>query len=633
MVALTYRRHLQLLLYLATYPKTKTEDLRRGPSPLTLLYRYLNLFGSDLLRLLPQIHRGPTDHDDLRTPDWLAWKPNGDLERSVRSRALRCTRHGVWSFLRQPAEKKVTKKKRKKRADDDSDDEDEARVLSEDGWGVLEWLVDLWMTSPDALLLQLHAPVGKLLQYDDAGVVLSIVRAAFLPTAPPTPLSVLSDRHATASKLLSLVIDLARPPKAQFHAQSLVLSLVALFRVPATQIPALSRAIRDWNARAHILAVVLEDAAGVRKEREAARRSTAASRANSRAASVDFPRTRMTAPRSRSTTLAVDKALGVSLSTPFQAPDVNYALDLLELDGDDRSPVLAAELIALLIANEAADDAWTRLDDDFIRPHVGVLGRVLIMARRKADLASGRTTKIGVKVEFDKADPDAMDFDETQDTVPLTASQLASLKVDEASDEESQRPPQQPLSGSALTELSDDDMEDKDRDGGHPTAETLPLTNAQRAEFDDMESDEEESQLPAETLPLIRAQRERLAEDDEEDDDGVEGKEGMDEKESQLPAETQLLTAAQRAQFAQDDEGDEESQLPTKMSQARLISSPGAKDSNQSREESVSDILGEELSAGSEDMGNESQLPETMPMTRSQRAQFQDEDEEESQLP
>lgn len=595
---------------------------------MTLLYRYLDLFGADLLTLLPQLHKGPTDHDNPRTPDWLAWKPNGDLERLVRSRVLKCTRHGVWSFLWAPVEKKA-KKKRKKTGGDDSDDEEDARVIAEDGWAVLEWLVALWSTSPAALLDQLHKPPSTKLQYDDAGVPLAIVRAAFLPTDPPTPLAVLFSRRATAATLLSLVIDLARPPKAQFHAQSLVLSLVTLFRVPAGQIPALSRAITEWNARAHILAVVLEDAAGVRKEREATRRSTAASRATSRAPSVGFRTgTRMTAPRSRSTTLAADKVLGVSLSTPFQAPDVNYALDLLELDGDDRSPCLAAELVSVLVANDPGDDAWLRLDDAYIGSHGGVLGRVLIMARKKADLANGRVPNVGVTVEFAKPPDETMDLDETQETEPLTASQLAAFKDDE--EEEERR-----RSESELTPLSDEGTESRppaetlplsrsqraqseaqesESDESQLGAETQPLSAALRAQFEDDDSNDDESQMPAETLPLSRALRAQFAEDDDLSDD-----------ESQLPAETLPLRKAQRAQSDDDEDVDEESQRPAP-----------AQRGSQSGEESVSDILRDAISpTGSE---NESQFPETLPMSRSQREQFdeedvEDEDEDESQRP
>lgn len=625
-----------------TDPKSKHEDLRRAPSPLSILYRYLDLFASDLLPLLPQLHRGATDYDDPRTPDWLAWKPNGDLERAVRRRVLESTKHGVWVFLSEPAEKKAVerkaaeknapKKKRKKRGDD-SDDEREARVISDDGWCVLEWLVALWSTSPGTLLQQLHQPASVKLQYDDAGVVLAAVRAAFLPTDSPTPLSVLPQRRETAAKLLSFVIDLARPPKAPFHSQSLVLSLVTLFRVSAAQLPALSRAITDWNARAHILAVVLEDAAGVRKQREAARRSNVASRSTSRAPSVGIRGTRMTAPRSRSVTSVAEDVPGMmSLATPFQAPAVDYALNLLALDGDDRSPVLAAELVSLLVAHAPKDDAWLRLNDEFIGAHDGVLGRVLIMARRKADAACGRVSNVGVKVVFAVPD-EPMDVDETQETLPLTRSQLAKFEA-----EESQSRAGLLSSGgsSPLTSLPDDggDGDDEDEDDAdelQPPAETLPLSNAQRAQLEDMESDEEEeedSQLPAETLPLTKTRRAQFAAEDdlesaEESHPGGGAAMESDGEESQLPAETLPLTVAQRAQFA-DDLSDEESLTPAPAETRQTSLDDSA------REASVSDIIGNALSPMGSDEGEESQLPaETQPLTRSQRALY---DDEESQL-
>lgn len=552
---LTSRRHVQLLLHLATSKETQKEDLRRVPSPLTLLYRYLDLFGAHVIPLLPHLHNGPTEHDNPRTPDWLAWLPNGALERAVRSRVLQSTRHGIWTFLWEPIQRKSqrTPKKRKKRRADSDDEEDEARVLSEEGWMVLEWLVALWSTSPSAILDQLpKLPGAAKLQNDNASVPLAIVAAAFLPTDPPTPLNVLYDRRATASKLLSLIIDLARPPKAQFHAQSLVLSLVALFRVPSKQIPALCRAIPDWNARAHILAVVLEDAAGVRKEREAARRSAVASRAGSRAASVAGSRgALMTAPRSRSTTVAVEDVQGKTLSTPFQAPDVDYALDLLSLEGDEHSPAVAAELVSTLVANMPKDDAWLRLDEAFIEAHShnGVLARILIMARKRSDIACGREpADINVKVEFPKPHVKEVDVDvkaeeETQETVPLTASQLAEAAKDEY-EEESQLPaPPAPQSDSELTDLSDDG------EGSLP-AETLPMSKEQRAQFgddedDNMEADDEGSDagsVPAETMPLSKAQR---AEFDSEDEELAE---------SQLPAETLPLSRQELAQYDDDDE-------------------------------------------------------------------------------
>ncbi|GMK59685.1 hypothetical protein CspeluHIS016_0802910 [Cutaneotrichosporon spelunceum] len=578
------QRHVQLLLHLATDTEAKTEDLHRAPSPLSILYRYLDLFGPDLLPLLPQLHKGATDYDDARTPDWLAWRPNGDLERSVRRRVLESTKHGIWVFLSQPLEKNEARKKRKKRGGD-SDDEEETRGISDDGWDVLQWLVALWSTSLSALLQQLHPPASVKLQYDDAGVVLAAVRAAFLPTDPPTPFSSIPARRKTAAKLLSFVIDLARPPKSPFHPQSLVLSLVTLFRASAAHIPALSRAITDWNARAYILAVVLEDAAGVRKQREEARRFNVGSRSTSRAPSVSTRATRATVARSSSATPADDGILSMmSIATPFQAPSVDYALNLLALDGDDRSPVLAAELISLLVANVPEDGAWQRLGDDFIAEHNAVLGRVLVMARKRADIACGRVSTIMSRIIFEAPD-EPMDLDATQSTVPLTGSQLDDFSGEEEDD--SQRPAGLLLGGGSasltyLTSPPDAGEEgngesDNDDDESQFPAETQPLGKVQRAHFDGLQSDEGESQLPAETLPLTEEQRAQFATEDDndlemavsdpEEDDLESSKVEAEQTESmecgdegsQLPDETLPLTAAQRAELT-NDPSDEESQ-------------------------------------------------------------------------
>ncbi|BEJ08985.1 hypothetical protein CcaverHIS641_0510790 [Cutaneotrichosporon cavernicola] len=576
------QRHVQLLLHLVTDLKTKKEDLRRAPSPLSILYRYLDLYGSDLLPLLPQLHKGATDYDDPRTPDWLAWRPNGELECAVRKRVLESTKHGIWVFLYKPLEKKEDRKKQ--RRTHNSDDEGETRVISDDGWDVLEWLVTLWSTSPPALLQQLHQPASVKLQYDDAGVVLAAVRAAFLPTDPPTPFNAIPARRATSAKLLSLVIDLARPPKSPFHPQSLVLSIVTLFRVPAAQVSVLARAITNWNARAHILAVVLEDAAGVRKQREAARRSNVVS-STSRAPSVGTRATRLTVTRSRSTTLAAEDVPGMmSLATPFQAPDVDYALNLLALDGDDRSPVLAAELVSLLIAHVPKDDAWQRVDNGFIGAHDGVLGRVLIMARKRADAVCDRVPTVTAKVTFEAPD-EPMDIDETQSTVPLTRSQLVNF-----SDEEESQCPVGLLSGSgwsSLTSLQDngdggDDEGVGNADESQLPAETLPLSKAQRAQFDDSESDEEESQLPTETFPLIKTQRARFAADEDDLDraesESEEDKEKeCDGEESQLPPETLPLTVAQRAHYG-EDLSENESQVTPNIGTARTTPNDSARE-------------------------------------------------------
>ncbi|CAK9785220.1 hypothetical protein CC85DRAFT_328069 [Cutaneotrichosporon oleaginosum] len=628
------QRHVQLLLHLVTDPKVKQEDLRRVSSPLSILYRYLDLFGSDLLPLIPQLHKGATAYDNLRTPDWLAWKPNGQLERVVRKRVLDGAKHGIWVFLSEPVTKmaspKKVFKKRRRKGDEDSEDERETPSISDDGWGVLEWLVALWSKSPPSLLQQLHQPASARLQYDDAGIVFTLVRAAFLPTDPPTPPSVLFTRRETAGRLLSLLIDLARPPKSPFHTQSLVLSLVTVFRVPPTHIQALSRAIRDWNARAYILAVVLEDAAGVRKEREAARRSNVASRSTSRAPTVMTTRASGTAAtRSRSTTLAIEAIPGVmSLSIPFQAPDVGYVLDLLALEGDDRSPVLAAELVSLLVSHVPQDDAWMRLDDKFIREYDGVLGRVLIMARKKADTAKGRKSTIGVTVTFTKPD-EQMDVDsETQSTMPLTRSQLARF----ANENKAGTAPSgtsSPLS--SLSASTGDGEERKESISPQPTLETVPLGSAQLAQFDDMVSGDEEegmeeSQLPPETLPLTKEQRAKFAIDD--DMESAEGSQPQneedksDEEELQLPAETLSLTTAQRAQYAEELDGEDEG--------SHIASTPAKQVSpaDSGREASVSDIIGQALSPGDSVKSEGSQLQaETQQLTRSQRrALYEDEE-------
>ncbi|WVR06748.1 hypothetical protein IAU60_003783 [Kwoniella sp. DSM 27419] len=301
--------HIQLLFYLTLYPEQHTVSPTR---PLSILNHLLSVHSPSAFSQAIPCHPSNLSRN-LRDgePDWLEW----DYKRSSMHRSVwRCMRgckvDGAWAMLwqqetssgmatgsrsRGQSEARSRGGKRVHRDEDESSEEEEGRTrktVSERGWLLLEWLVEVWEVDrgKDAsdpysalFLRQIPRPYGDL-QRSDASYVLDVVRCAYAEdkkSVETTDSQYASHRRrACAARLLGLLLDTTLAPKPPLHPQSLASSLLHLSR--SLSLPALRALLRDlqqhqgdrqhWRVVAHLLALTIEDLAGVRHTKSEKRR-------------------------------------------------------------------------------------------------------------------------------------------------------------------------------------------------------------------------------------------------------------------------------------------------------------------------------------------------------------------------
>lgn len=153
------RSIIQSLLYFTLYPPTIPAHT---PTPMMILSKIAQIHpASSLMRhnTLPAYQRQKVD-----TPQWLNWEAGGELEKGIKRRMRRCEKEGIWDLIWEDpikvelrAEVKVEGiskgrrgRKRRRGGSGDEENEEEERegegrkIVSENGWIVLEWLVRIW---------------------------------------------------------------------------------------------------------------------------------------------------------------------------------------------------------------------------------------------------------------------------------------------------------------------------------------------------------------------------------------------------------------------------------------------------------------------------------------------------------
>jgi hypothetical protein len=159
MITLMSRSIIQSLLYFILYPPIIPPHT---PTPLMILSKIAQLHPvSSLMRhhTIPTHQRVKVD-----TPQWLNWEAGGEVEKGIKRRMRKCQKEGIWDLIWQDQvnfnvevedEVKIkveeSRKGRKRRRVGESDEEEEdgekeggRKVVSENGWIVLEWLVRIW---------------------------------------------------------------------------------------------------------------------------------------------------------------------------------------------------------------------------------------------------------------------------------------------------------------------------------------------------------------------------------------------------------------------------------------------------------------------------------------------------------
>lgn len=249
-------KHTQILLHYASLP-TKYEH----PSPLSLLYR---LSDRNPPHVFAQLLPYPS-HDS--SPRWLSWTDRRGAEKDAKSRLALCKREGIWALVFD-------------KSTNMAESEGRQRSISPHGWAFMEWFVQLWESDipadqPTAVsksfILQLPRGAADL-QLDDAALPLDVVRAAYTSKESPSSSGI---HRSVATRLLRLLVNSATGPSPPFHPQSLVLSLMKLFRsFSPTQVSMLLSDMQrtlPWNVFTYVTLIAIEDMGGVRIARAEAR--------------------------------------------------------------------------------------------------------------------------------------------------------------------------------------------------------------------------------------------------------------------------------------------------------------------------------------------------------------------------
>lgn len=261
----------------------------------------------------------------------------------------------------------------------DEDERPAFEAVTPTGWLLLDFLVAFWTKDaaehnghPDAFLSQLWRPSTNL-AFDLADAPLEIVRQAVYESTGADAIV----RRRLAASLIKFLVDAATGKDARFHSQSLASVLLPLFReervvvfiallrssLPAER-NALPQPIMSYGAFTHFLTHAIEDAAGVRREREAQR---LAKRRGKRARG--------------------DPSIDHFEEDGLAAPTVAYVISLLglpaaEADDDAATKRMDALKIALVtaLASNVPSPLWAKVTDT----KYALLLRVVAAARDKA---------------------------------------------------------------------------------------------------------------------------------------------------------------------------------------------------------------------------------------------------------
>ncbi|WVQ99755.1 hypothetical protein IAU59_006897 [Kwoniella sp. CBS 9459] len=266
--------HIQFLLYLTLNPSIY--NARTPEQPLAILSRLLSTHSPSSCAHSIPYHPSSASHDLRKisdiSPPYLDWDyKRSELHKNVWRCMRKCKEEGIWELLWSDPKvgnqdnkgttgrSRASDGKRKRQSvalaesGDDDDEDKHDRVVSERGWDLLGWLVELWEVDRDSqhddmpyspiFLKQIARPYGDL-QRNDASAVFSILKCAITParasSAQDDMAANLDARHRRdiAARLLCLLLDTAQPRTTQdktqtrtpFHPPSLASSLVYLFR-------------------------------------------------------------------------------------------------------------------------------------------------------------------------------------------------------------------------------------------------------------------------------------------------------------------------------------------------------------------------------------------------------------------
>ncbi|WVF71107.1 hypothetical protein IAT40_005904 [Kwoniella sp. CBS 6097] len=341
--------HIQFLLYLTLNPSIN--DSTTPDQTLALLSKLLSTHNPSAFAHNIPYHPSTSSHnlrkDSDNLPSYLDWDyKRSDLHKNVWKCMRRCKDEGVWELLWVNTKAKKdnastsgrgdNKRKRLSRViveQDDEEEDKEDKIVSERGWDLLEWLVEMWevdrslqqeVSYSPIFLKQIPRPYGDL-QRNDAGAIMAIIKCAYSPPSSGPGISKIDyqRRKEVAARLLCLVFDTAlssspnTESKAQssqppFHPPSLASSLVHLFRslptpslmdlvkivrrieyhipsqqidsIPSTSTSTAGKAtanessiltLTSTRALAHVLTLCIEDLVGIRASKNEERRKLA----------------------------------------------------------------------------------------------------------------------------------------------------------------------------------------------------------------------------------------------------------------------------------------------------------------------------------------------------------------------
>ena len=213
-----------------------------------------------------------------------------------------CEHEGVWGLIwaSKPSSSSSSSIYRtKSRPGIQHDDEGQAgqKIVSNTGWDILGWLVDLWLREAredqqhlsTLFLAQLPRKAADL-QLDDARSLLSVVRSAYSVasnSARGTDANGAGNdvayrlQRGIANNLLNLLTWTSLGKSPLFHPQTYTFSLLSLLRALQPRyfpdiLSSLSKGCKEANAPdyvvVHLLTLYTEDLGGVREARMAQRR-------------------------------------------------------------------------------------------------------------------------------------------------------------------------------------------------------------------------------------------------------------------------------------------------------------------------------------------------------------------------
>jgi hypothetical protein len=98
---------------------------------------------ASLSRSMP-IH--PTDPSitNRDNPPWLNWEATCAIEKKVWAKMRRCVNDGIWGLLWINQTSQTGRRPNARKRDEDEEESEPRRIVSEKGWEVLQWLIQLW---------------------------------------------------------------------------------------------------------------------------------------------------------------------------------------------------------------------------------------------------------------------------------------------------------------------------------------------------------------------------------------------------------------------------------------------------------------------------------------------------------